>query len=171
MSTVPKSVATPIIIDIEASGFGVGSYPIEIGVALGDASLHCLLVKPLDDWTHWDREGEALHRISRRTLMRYGKPARDVALELNTLLRGQVAYSDGWGVDFPWLSRLYDSVSMVPRFRLETLASILSESQKRAWEDVKAQTFEDLSFQRHRASNDARVLQLTYIKTLQSAQC
>lgn len=36
----------PIIIDAEASGFGRDSYPIEVGVALGDASRHCYLVSP-----------------------------------------------------------------------------------------------------------------------------
>ena len=159
------SVSLPVIIDIEASGFGSGSYPIEIGLALSDASSRCVLVKPQTEWTHWDREGEALHRISRATLVRFGKPARDVAMELNELLRGKTVYSDGWGFDYSWLSRLYDSVAMAPEFRLETLASILSEQQMARWDSVKKQIFAELDFQRHRASNDARVLQLTYQRT------
>ena len=31
---------TPIVIDVEASGFGKGSYPIEVGVVLPDGSRH-----------------------------------------------------------------------------------------------------------------------------------
>lgn len=41
-----EKVMYPIIIDAEASGFGTDSYPIEVGVALGDASRHCYLVSP-----------------------------------------------------------------------------------------------------------------------------
>ena len=35
-------ISTPTIIDVEASGFGPRSYPIEIGVAL-ESARHCLL--------------------------------------------------------------------------------------------------------------------------------
>ena len=36
----------PIIIDIEASGFGRGSYPIEVGLVLPDGTPHCFLIAP-----------------------------------------------------------------------------------------------------------------------------
>ena len=55
----------PCIIDLEASGFGRGSYPIEVGLCLGDSSSHCFLVRPEEDWQHWDPEAEKVHGISR----------------------------------------------------------------------------------------------------------
>ena len=42
-----------ITIDVEASGFGVGSYPIEVGVAFPDGGTQCYLIKPEHDWIHW----------------------------------------------------------------------------------------------------------------------
>ena len=56
---------TPIIIDVEASGFGNGSYPIEVGVALDDDTKFCSLIHPAPEWDHWDDEAEKVHRIAR----------------------------------------------------------------------------------------------------------
>ena len=39
----------PNIIDVEASGFGPHSYPIEVGLALGDGSKFCSLILPVRD--------------------------------------------------------------------------------------------------------------------------
>ena len=39
----------PTILDIEASGFGRGSYPIEIGFSAGDGVLFCGLIVPEHD--------------------------------------------------------------------------------------------------------------------------
>ena len=38
------SADAPLIIDVEASGFGPTSYPIEIGLALDDGHKYCILV-------------------------------------------------------------------------------------------------------------------------------
>ena len=45
-------ISTPFIMDIEASGFGPDSYPIEVGLALGDGSRFCSLIVPAEHWTH-----------------------------------------------------------------------------------------------------------------------
>ena len=45
-------IKMPSIIDVEASGFGAASYPIEIGVVRYDGAKWCKLLRPLDDWTH-----------------------------------------------------------------------------------------------------------------------
>ena len=52
------SADTPLIIDVEASGFGGASYPIEIGVALDDGHKYCALILPEPEWTHWDAAAE-----------------------------------------------------------------------------------------------------------------
>lgn len=152
----------PIIMDLEASGFGKGSYPVEIGVALESGITHCYLLKPQIDWTHWDEEGERLHGLSREMLEQHGKPLDFVAKELNEMLAGCTVYSDGWGNDISWLYLMYDAVGMVPTYRLETLPAIISRQQMSVWDKTKQQVFNYKDFKRHRASNDARALQLTY---------
>ncbi|MDH5572294.1 MAG: hypothetical protein OEY89_11045 [Gammaproteobacteria bacterium] len=155
----------PIIMDLEASGFGKGSYPVEIGVALEDGATHCYLLKPKPEWTHWDEEGERLHGITREVLLQHGKELDVVARELNAMLSGCTVYSDGWGNDISWLYLMYDAVDMVPSYRLETLPAIISRKQMSLWDRTKQQVFSYKDFKRHRASNDARALQLTYQMT------
>ena len=50
----------PTVLDIEASGFGRGSYPIEIGYCLPNGDTFCTLIKPEPEWQHWDAEAEKL---------------------------------------------------------------------------------------------------------------
>src|ERR1700754_4066876 len=119
----------PSIIDIEASGFGRGSYPIEIGYVLGDGRSDCMLVRPTPTWQHWDGTAEALHHITRDLLVARGRPVEAIAETLNTDLAGLTLYSDGWGNDFSWLSALYDAASRTPTFRLESLRALLSEDE------------------------------------------
>ncbi len=54
----------PIILDIEASGFGSGSYPIEVGLALADGSCESVLIHPEPEWIHWSEEAASIHKIS-----------------------------------------------------------------------------------------------------------
>lgn len=157
--------APPDIIDVEASGFGPFSYPIEIGVALGDGSKYCTLVQPEPQWTHWDNSAEAVHRIPRDVLQEHGKPARDVAMELNSLLKGRTVYSDGWVVDKPWLIKLFHESGVEPSFRTSALEMILTEPQMEGWHATKEQVLVDLDLKRHRASYDAYVIQQTWLRT------
>ncbi len=125
----------PAIIDIEASGFGAGSYPIEVGYYLPGGEMYCALIRPETDWTHWDAGAEKIHGVSREILLRHGQPAAEVALHLNRKFRGQTVYSDAWGADYAWLARLYDAVEL------------------------------RLQLRRHRASGDARTLFETFAET------
>ncbi len=83
--TMQKPIDRPYIIDIEASGFGPESYPIEIGIAMEPGTKFCSLLLPREGWTHWDAEAEKLHRIPRDILETYGSPINEVALSLNAL--------------------------------------------------------------------------------------
>src|SRR5262245_11537446 len=105
MNTLTKR--PPIILDIEASGFGADSYPIEIGVAFADGTKYCSLIAPLPRWTWWDAAAEKLHGVSRAVLEQHGRPAGEVAARLNDLIGPRTAYSDGWVVDKTWLNRLF----------------------------------------------------------------
>lgn len=155
-----------IIIDIEASGFGAGSYPIEIGIAFPDGDTQCYLIKPEENWTHWGKEAEAVHGINQNTLAEYGTDARTVAQRLNSLLRGKTVYSDGWSKDVSWLATLFETVENIPLFRIETLTKILNQTQLDCWEKIKASVIQDLGLTRHRASADALILQHTYQRSL-----
>lgn len=155
----------PIIIDVEASGFGPLSYPIEIGVALDDDSRYCALILPAQDWEHWDEDAEKVHRIARDVLETHGRPACEVAEQLNRLLAGKTLYTDGWVVDKPWLIRLFDQAAMSMRFRVSPLEMILSEEQMACWHDAKARILAEVQKHRHRASFDAWLVQETYQRT------
>lgn len=156
---------SPTVLDIEASGFGRGSYPIEIGVATADGQAHSWLVRPEMDWTHWQAEAQQLHGITRVHLESEGLRARDVADTLNEMLEGQTLYSDGWGVDSGWLSRLYHAARKTMFFRLDTLPRILSDYQLQHWAEVKEMLREKHRLTQHRAAQDAKLLQLTYQQT------
>ncbi|MCG7601730.1 hypothetical protein MHM84_18340 [Halomonas sp. McH1-25] len=160
----------PILLDIEASGFGRGSYPIEVGLARSDGSTCAFLIQPITEWTHWDPKAELLHGISRGRLQREGYPIVEVARWLNDeLSETGIAYSDSWGYDNTWLSLLFHHAGMLPRFRLEALRRLLSDTQLALWKRTKEALVEECGIRRHRAGEDARLLQLTYQHTLDPA--
>lgn len=148
-------------IDVEASGFGRGSYPIEIGIAIDDQSSRCFLIKPLPDWTHWDPTAERVHGISRRILEAVGRPAVEVACDLNEVLAGQTVFSDGWSFDISWVGHLYDALDIVQAFRIETVTSLFSPGDYELWNETKARVTAELGLSRHRASSDAMIVQQT----------
>jgi hypothetical protein len=156
----------PIIIDIEASGFGSTSYPIEVGIALDDDTKYCSLILPAPDWEHWDSDAEKVHRIARDILETYGNPIREVAAYLNRLLEGKTLYTDGWVVDKPWLTTLFYKAQMNMNFFVSDLEMILSEQQMARWYDTKDRILAEVKKYRHRASFDAWVIQETYKRTL-----
>jgi len=154
----------PPIIDVEASGFGSASYPIEVGIALPDGQAFCSLIRPAEGWQHWDVSAEAIHKVSRDILLQYGRPVVEVAWEINERLRGTTVYCDSWYHDFTWLSRLFDAADSAPAFRLEDLRTLLKQEEADAWHVTKTLVQQEMKLDRHRASNDARVLQATLLR-------
>jgi hypothetical protein len=155
----------PIILDIEASGFGKNSYPIEVGFIDESLNTWCALIKPEEDWQHWDFEAENMHDISRDCLLKHGKSAKLVAEALNQQLQNKTVYSDGWMHDFTWISLLFDSAKIQQRFKLEDLRHVLTPKQEAIWHATKKLVQQELNTKRHRASVDAKVLQLTWQRT------
>ncbi|HET8710614.1 MAG TPA: hypothetical protein VFM32_04520 [Spongiibacteraceae bacterium] len=160
----------PIVLDIEASGLGRGSYPIEVGYVLEDGHSRCFLVKPRGDWQMWDRNAERLHGISRAQLLMRGVDVVTVAETLNRELGGMTVYTDAWGNDQSWLALLFDCAERVQGFRLQALTALLDESQLKIWSDTRRVVERELALGRHRASSDARILQQTYLRTLAQTQ-
>jgi len=157
----------PTIIDIEASGFGRHSYPIEVGVVLPDRQCLCYLIRPATHWTHWDRKAEAIHGISRQLLLERGEPPEQVAERLNRLLEGRKVYTDAWAHDISWIGKLYELTGITQRFSLESLRRLITEAQIALWNPTKAAVIAELKLTRHRASTDAMILQETYRRLCQ----
>jgi hypothetical protein len=155
-------MAAPIIIDVEASGFGQGSYPIEIGLVLPDGTPHCFLVAPERGWTDWDPEAERVHGISREVAVCHGRPVSEVAWRLNALLRAKTVYSDAWSFDMCWIGKLYDAAHERQRFRIAPLHELVAQDGLERWDQTRDQVVHDLALKRHRASGDARILQETW---------
>jgi hypothetical protein len=148
------------VLDIEASGFGRHSYPIEVGYVLPDGRSRCTLILPAPVWTHWDPAAEQVHHIARSTLLQHGRPAADVAGMLNIDLAGQTVYCDGWAHDYAWLGALFEAAGSSPRFKLETVARLLDDDGMQRLAGVQRAAMQELGLKRHRASSDARALQL-----------
>lgn len=160
-----SSVLIPTIIDIEASGFGSSSYPIEVGVINQAGDRFCCLIKPQNDWLHWSEQAESLHGISRQVLHDRGQSVQIVCQQLNQFLSGQVVYSDGWVVDEPWLIKLFYAARVHMQFHLSALEMILNEAQMSLWHSTKDKLFLQMKGQRHRASSDAALIQNTFVTT------
>ena len=156
----------PYIIDIEASGLASNSYPIEVGLALAPGQRFCALIKPADEWKHWDQQAESVHGISRDILLKKGRSVTEVARELNQLLNNRIVYSDAWSVDNPWVTTLFAAARMDKTFDVRALEMILNERQIDVWMETRDAVVRDLGLTRHRASNDARIIQETYARTL-----
>lgn len=160
-----KHPKNPIIIDIEASGFGSQSYPIEVGIVLENGDRFCTLISPEPEWTHWSESAEALHGIARANLIAAGKSAHRVAVQLNGWLEGKTVYSDGWVVDKPWLMTLFFAAGIDMKFQVSSLEIIMTEAQISVWDDTKVDVIQSSRISRHRASNDAWIIQETYRRT------
>lgn len=159
-----RDLAVPTVLDVEASGFGRNSYPIEIGFVLPNGHTFCTLVRPEAHWTHWDAQAEATHHIPRALILARGVPVLEVARTINAQLAGQTVYSDGWVNDYSWIGALFDAADMSPSFKLENLRVLLDDQEADQWHTVKAQVTSERGVQRHRASADARLLQLTLLR-------
>ena len=161
---LPIAFEPPGVLDIEASGFGVGSYPIEVGFVLPDGQSYCTLIRPAPNWLHWDPQAQKVHGISQQMLATHGRSVQEVAQELNDRLQGRTLYTDAWLHDYTWLATLYEAAEQVPAFRLDDLRSLFTETEATHWHVVKKQVATELKLQRHRASSDARILQSTLIR-------
>lgn len=152
----------PNIIDIEASGFGKESYPIEVGYILGNGDTFCSLIQPAKGWDKWDESAEKIHGIGQQTLLKVGHPVTEIAQALNQQLSGETLYSDAWGNDSSWLGLLFDVADLPMRFRIDSIRYLLTEDQAAHWHATKEKVIKSTPLKRHRASSDAAILQKTY---------
>lgn len=116
------------ILDIEASGLGPDSYPIEVAwCSLDGEQFWSVLINPetAGDWEDWDDYAEeAVHGISRDELLRDGQDVVTVARELEQRLAGEEVFSDAVPFDDFWLRRLFGTVGRHNPVRLQQLETI-----------------------------------------------
>lgn len=160
------AIRNPTFIDVEASGFGKGSYPIEVGFVQYGVAAHCFLIQPAPEWQHWDPKAAAVHGLSRETLIKHGRSVQYVAAQLNELLVEKTVFTDAWGHDTAWIALLFHQADIAQRFRLESLRCLLTEEQAARWSAAKREVVRDLALTRHRASTDARILMETYRRVM-----
>ena len=158
-ATPAPPASLPCVLDIEASGFGRHSYPIEVGYVLPDGRAACMLVRPAKAWTHWNAAAEQVHGITRSTLALHGREVREVAAALNHDLAGLTVYCDAWAHDYSWLAALFEEAGLSPAFKLESVCALLDEDRLSRLDAARCGAIVELGLTRHRASNDARALQ------------
>ncbi|WP_461421998.1 hypothetical protein [Ketobacter sp.] len=158
------------VLDIEASGLGSDSYPIEVGVVMASGREYQALIKPAPEWKHWCKEAEAMHGINCEALETYGLSVHDVCAELNDFCRGETLYSDCWTRDLPWILTLFGQAGVYPAFKCSPIEMVLKEHQLSDWTQHKNKIIEATGLRSHRALNDARIIAKTMNMLLGQAQ-
>ncbi len=156
----------PHVMEVQSSGYGPDSYPVEVGVVLDSGRRYCTLILPLDSWSYWDEEVEKKHFVTRSAIMNHGKPIVKVARDLNHLLKRKTVYLGDWDNEKQWLDLIFSTTGILKKFRIEPLEDILTQRQVHGWSQTHAQVKEEASIQRQRASSDAYVLQETYVRSM-----
>ncbi|MEP9359939.1 transcriptional regulator [Sphingomonas sp. KR3-1] len=95
-----------VFLDFEASSLGKHSYPIEVAWVFADGRAESYLIRPAPDWSDWDEEAQAIHRIAPATLVEHGTPHGLVAARMVEQLGGHDLLASAPSWDGKWLSAL-----------------------------------------------------------------
>lgn len=155
-----------IIIDIEASGLGSQSYPVEIAWASAphyEVTSH--LIRPLPGWlaveSAWDRKAEKLHGLSRELLLEEGRCVYEVSEFILASFVGADLYSDSPEFDEHWLNMIikHKKTSFSVRDIEDIIPRTIDAATRRK---TKLAAFRG-SCSRHRAGTDVLSL-VNYVK-------
>lgn len=98
-----------IVIDVEASGLGSDSYPIQIGWCSLDKRVQgSLLLQPAKTWNSWDDQAEEVHGIDRADLLN-GLPLEAATSIIMDVTQGRSVYCDAPIFDQFWIDTLFAS--------------------------------------------------------------
>lgn len=155
------------IIDIEASGLGFDSYPIDIAVLIGSKS-KSWLIKPEPMWNHWDVTAENLHGITREQLDEEGLVAIEV---LNKLIEfvdesNGVLYSDAAYWDADWIDTLFFALKQKRYFHIESIYELLDQQQSIVFDKNKMMLSKSGKYRHHRAEEDVNMILEAYQLTV-----
>ena len=150
-------------VDVEASGLGPYSWPIEVGWGFHGQPARSVLIRPAEGWPMhaWEKPAEALHGIAPDRLLAEGRDPLDVALGLNAALGQATVYSDAPDYDSFWLFRLYDAAGVRPNYRLADLGDLLRPVWRGEPGDLVRRASERAPHT-HRAAADVAHLQAMY---------
>ena len=152
-------------LDIEASGLGSRSWPVEVGWAGPGIEPVSVLLKPHDSWeaSAWEAEAEALHGISMLRLQAEGEHVVDACRQINEALDGACVYSDAPDFDGVWLYRLYTAAGRRMSFRLLDFGALVDEVAGAAVSAAYAHGAA-VAPRTHRAADDAAHLAAVYAR-------
>jgi hypothetical protein len=150
-------------VDVEASGLGAKSWPVEVGWAFACGKARSFLIRPDPGWDPqaWDPRAENLHGISRALLLEKGAAVGEVCEAVNDALGGSDVYSDAPDWDGFWLSRLFTTAQVKPAFLLRDFGRLFRDLAGEAQDTMIARA-ERIAPRLHRAGADARHLQALY---------
>ena len=166
----PNQVTRRAFIDLEASGLGAKSWPVEVGWAFETGEPVAMLVRPDETWSDdaWDPKAEALHGLSRDRLEREGRAPQDICEAMNAAFGDVEVYSDAPDWDGFWLFRLYSAAGVKQSFLLNDYGRLMRPLTA-GREPALLQRALRLAPPSHRAGPDARHLQTLHRLAVESA--
>jgi len=155
-----------IILDVEASGLGHSSYPVEVAFASSSGEQADFLINPTTEWLEkgeWDKNAETLHGLSQQTLLFTGSCIVNVAQQLNKYLCGKLVLCNDLAFDGFWLTQLFKAANTSVTFHLMDLSALFD-----FWGEQKTKVFKEeygktLNTNEHRALPDAKRFVETYL--------
>lgn len=162
-SALAPSVRKTAFIDLEASGLGSKSWPVEVAWGFVDGPPRSLLIRPDAAWPDeaWDKGAEALHGLTRVALRREGSDVREVCRTLNRALGRAEVYSDAPDWDAFWLIRLFSAGGVRQEFSILDYARLIGELAGTRTGELQERAGR-LAPRRHRAAADVAHLQTLY---------
>jgi hypothetical protein len=146
-------------LDIEASGLGDESYPIQIGYSFeekGKLVTKEFFIKPAEHWEYWDDEAEEfIHHIPRQAL-KNGLSIQDACEKLNLDLIGAEIIVDSKEYDVFWLEKLFSEAQVNMGFNIINIDDYLFKKY-----GVKNDRYEqerELHEFSHSAGEDSKVI-------------
>ncbi|MEM8935920.1 MAG: hypothetical protein AAGC77_05890 [Pseudomonadota bacterium] len=143
-------------LDLEASGLGAWSWPIEVGWCFLDGEPETHLLRPAPQWSmgSWDQNAQALHKITIEDLQQRGESLESVCKRLNAVLQNARVYSDAPDWDGFWLYRLFEAGGVRQQFEVEDFGGFFTGIARRDIEGL-IRTAQDVAPHTHRAGDDA----------------
>jgi hypothetical protein len=152
-------------IDLEASGLGSASFPVEIGWAIvredGSIDSASFMIRPPAKWTMyenaWSPASEQLTGITRETLEKHGLAPIEVMTRFLEAVGDRELFSDAPDFDAHWFGMLAEAAGISLGSRTIRDAKTLMDKM-----DAEQGLTEKLPPARHRAETDARRLAFAF---------